>query len=231
MEMVRGREEIRRFTAETIATTRGELQQLVLVEPRAWSSSGEDEIDQALLASLATGRRARAVYASEGVTVPHVARMLRRYVGAGERSRVAPTLPCRLLLVVGECALMPLESDGPTTSALVLRAPSLMAALGALFEACWDAGAPLAPVLGLDGPDAEDTDAALLSLLAAGHQDEAAARVLGVSLRTVRRRVAAVMDQLGATTRFQAGLLAAQEGLVRPLSGVGRVPRRSGPHP
>ena len=37
---------------------------------------------------------------------------------------------------------------------------------------------------------------------------------LGVSLRTVRRRVADLMDELGAATRFQAGMEAARRGLV-----------------
>lgn len=40
------------------------------------------------------------------------------------------------------------------------------------------------------------------------HTDEAASRRLGVSLRTYRRRVAALMAALGARSRFQAGLRA-----------------------
>jgi hypothetical protein len=41
--------------------------------------------------------------------------------------------------------------------------------------------------------------------LTSGLKDEAAARYLGLSLRTVRRRIAALMDRTGANTRFQAG--------------------------
>lgn len=47
-----------------------------------------------------------------------------------------------------------------------------------------------------------------------GSKDEALARQLGVSLRTVRRRVADLMDEFGATTRFQAGMEAVRRGLV-----------------
>jgi DNA-binding CsgD family transcriptional regulator len=53
---------------------------------------------------------------------------------------------------------------------------------------------------------------ALLRLLAAGLTDEAAARRLGISVRTARRQVAVLMDKLGASSRFQAGYRAAQRG-------------------
>ena len=43
------------------------------------------------------------------------------------------------------------------------------------------------------------------TMLASGLKDEAIARYLGVSLRTVRRRVATLMEDLGAHTRFQLG--------------------------
>lgn len=49
-------------------------------------------------------------------------------------------------------------------------------------------------------------------MLAAGLTDEAAAKRLGVSLRTVRRIMAGLMDRLQASSRFEAGLKAAQKG-------------------
>ncbi|MBX6389074.1 MAG: LuxR family transcriptional regulator [Frankia sp.] len=52
----------------------------------------------------------------------------------------------------------------------------------------------------------------LLRLLAEGVKDEAAARTLGLSVRTVRRMVAELMRQLDARSRFQAGILATQRG-------------------
>jgi DNA-binding NarL/FixJ family response regulator len=54
----------------------------------------------------------------------------------------------------------------------------------------------------------------ILEGLMLGSKDEAMARQLGVSLRTVRRRVADLMTELGATTRFQAGMEAVRRGLV-----------------
>ncbi len=50
----------------------------------------------------------------------------------------------------------------------------------------------------------------VLRQLSLGTKDEAAARELGMALRTYRRMVARLMDVLDADSRFQAGVLAAQ---------------------
>ena len=67
----------------------------------------------------------------------------------------------------------------------------------------------------LDGPADEALSAAellLLTLLGDGLKDEAVARALGVSVRTVRRMVAELMHRLDARSRFQAALLAQRRG-------------------
>ena len=46
----------------------------------------------------------------------------------------------------------------------------------------------------------------VMSQLALGHTDEVAATRLGMSRRTLRRRVHEAMEKLGARSRFQAGL-------------------------
>jgi DNA-binding NarL/FixJ family response regulator len=60
----------------------------------------------------------------------------------------------------------------------------------------------------------EDEDVRLVRLLGLGLKDESIARHLGCSLRTVRRRVAQLMDGYGVQTRFQLGVAAAQDDLV-----------------
>lgn len=45
-------------------------------------------------------------------------------------------------------------------------------------------------------------------------KDEAIARHLGVSLRTLRRRVSDLQERLGAASRIQLGVRAAQRGWV-----------------
>lgn len=55
---------------------------------------------------------------------------------------------------------------------------------------------------------------ALIQLLCEGHTDEAAARRMNLSVRTVRRMTQQLMEQLGARSRFEAGVLAARMGLI-----------------
>ncbi|MFD5485064.1 response regulator transcription factor [Streptomyces virginiae] len=51
-----------------------------------------------------------------------------------------------------------------------------------------------------------------MRLLAGGLTDDAAGQRLGISSRTVSRHMASIMERLGATSRFEAGLKAAQRG-------------------
>lgn len=78
----------------------------------------------------------------------------------------------------------------------------------ALFVTAWETSADLTAYRSAPFPRLGDTDRTVLRALAAGHTDEAASRRLGVSLRTYRRRVAALMTALDAWSRFQAGLRA-----------------------
>ncbi|MFE7097055.1 hypothetical protein [Streptomyces erythrochromogenes] len=58
-------------------------------------------------------------------------------------------------------------------------------------------------------------DRQVLRQLALGTKDETAAREMGLALRTYRRMVARLMDSLDARSRFQAGYLAGQHGLLQ----------------
>ena len=53
-----------------------------------------------------------------------------------------------------------------------------------------------------------------------GLKDEAIARLLGISLRTVRRRVASLMDDHQVSTRFQLALRLAERRDGGPASPV-----------
>lgn len=54
-------------------------------------------------------------------------------------------------------------------------------------------------------PSKEDLD--VVRLMAAGFQDGEIAKKLGLSVRTVRRRIADLMTYLDARSRFQMGFL------------------------
>ncbi|MGO4430835.1 response regulator transcription factor, partial [Streptomyces sp. MCAF7] len=71
----------------------------------------------------------------------------------------------------------------------------------------------------------------ILEWLRLGVTDEVAARELSVSVRTYRRYVAEIMALLGASSRFQAGVRAAELGLlpVAPPGNAQRDPPRDPP--
>jgi hypothetical protein len=97
------------------------------------------------------------------------------------------------------------KSDGPR---LVLRQSAMIGALTLFFDNLWERAVPV--------PGIEVGGAAhrrlLLDQLVAGAKDEQIARTLGWSLRTVRRRVAELLGDLGASSRFQAGAEAVRQG-------------------
>ncbi|MFC7486058.1 LuxR C-terminal-related transcriptional regulator [Knoellia sp. CPCC 206453] len=59
-----------------------------------------------------------------------------------------------------------------------------------------------------------DRDGQIIAMLAAGASDLTIARQLSISQRTVERRVRTIMEELGATTRFQAGAIAVRRGFL-----------------
>ena len=97
---------------------------------------------------------------------------------------------------------------------IVLERTAGDCALETLFVGAW---AHAAPIGGRSRPREGapvDLARAVLTQLCAGNTDSHAARRLGISLRTYRRRVASIMRELGAESRFQAGALAVEAGLL-----------------
>jgi DNA-binding CsgD family transcriptional regulator len=97
----------------------------------------------------------------------------------------------------------------------VITSPGVIDAVRSLFEGTWQAAVPLPDYLGQDLPRLDPDGQRILTMLAAGLTDQAAARQLGISVRTYRRRVAELMKLLAAESRFQAGVRAGELGLTR----------------
>lgn len=166
---------------------------------------GEDDL-------LGRGVRLRGIYAPEAFEIPGALALVRAAVAAGEEARVCDDVPLKLAIADRSAAILPFtgDRDAMVDSALVVYASTLLDALIRLFDLLWEVSTPL---FASDMDDATD-DEPLLTLLAAGLKDEAIARQLGVSVRTVHRRTSDLMERLGARTRFQAGLAAARRGLL-----------------
>ncbi|MFL6138424.1 MAG: hypothetical protein ACJ74O_11555 [Frankiaceae bacterium] len=209
LEIVTGWEEVNRLVADLVAPpvteVLGMLNPPMGPQPFPGVPSGSAELSRRQLPSrtlCAAELLDREVPGWEAVEVA-------RTVSA---VRVANRLPMKMMLVPGRAALLPMDWERQRPDeVLVVRSPTLLAALLTIFDLIWERAGPIDRVATGAAHGADD---ALLQLLAEGLQDEAVAEKLGVSVRTVRRRVADLLEDLGARTRFQAGVQAARKGLL-----------------
>ncbi len=144
---------------------------------------------------------------------PGKAEMLRKEVEDGEKTRILANLPMKLVIADRRTALIPLTLEQARDIALVLRPSLLLDALCALFEILWDRATPFGTAVVSLRPSEKirrsiDADR-LAALLAAGMNDKSIAQELGISARTLERRMLELFKHLGARTRFQAGWQAA----------------------
>ncbi|WP_427919478.1 response regulator transcription factor [Streptomyces sp. cg40] len=160
---------------------------------------------------LKRGIVSRGIYAASGLEDPDVLSRTWKMVELGEQARVLPSVPLKLLVVDGRRAMLPLTSSAAGGyCAVVVWHSAVTEALQKLFELAWQQATPLGRPAG--NAELSEEEQALTRLLAAGLKDEAVARHLGISLRTLRRRVSDLQERLGAASRFQLGMRAAQRG-------------------
>ena len=161
--------------------------------------------------ALTRGVRYRAIYERELLEKPGELDSIIEAMRLGEQSRTLPTLPVRLAIADRAMAICPLVPDaarglGEPTAA-VIRSSELLDALIALFESYWERATPLVA----DG-SAEEPDKLLLSLVVAGMPDKSIATHLGVSKRTVQRRLDRLMAIAGVDSRAGLAFQAAKRG-------------------
>lgn len=157
-------------------------------------------------AAMSRGVEFRVIYETPALGDDRARQILRDCLVAGEISRVLPRLPMKLILADEQIAMIALATASGGGEALLIRPSLLLEALIELFDQFWEMALPA-------GHSEADGDVKmLLNLLAAGLTDESLARELGISVRTVQRRITHLHQQLGATTRFQLGIQASRRG-------------------
>ena len=134
----------------------------------------------------------------------------------GGEVRTTPTLPLRMVMFDREVALLPADPEDTRGGAVQLTGPGVIVALHSLFQQVWEVATPVGDECRHADTEITGEERELLRLLAQGVTDEVAARLLGVSLRTVRRMMSSVMERLGARSRFEAGLRASERNLFSP---------------
>jgi DNA-binding CsgD family transcriptional regulator len=166
------------------------------------------------LATLARGVTQRVVYSRASLEYPgHLTDAIEPCIKAGEQARVLPSVPVKLVIIDEAYALVSLsikEADVHNTM-LVVQPCGLLSALVALFEQSWQSALPFHGRTTRPG-GLPPADRRLLWLLAGGASDDVIARELGISRRTLFRRLQILMAQLGAANRFQMALQAQRSG-------------------
>ena len=158
----------------------------------------------------------RVVYTIDALADPAALAAAGEHVRNGEMARLAPSVPTKLAIADRTLALLPLVlTDAAQDAAVLVHPCALLDALVALFEGVWSTASPL----GLSGAgevtargEISDEDRKLLSLLVAGMTDETAGARLGMSRRTIVRRVQHLMETAGAQSRLQLGWRARERG-------------------
>jgi sugar-specific transcriptional regulator TrmB len=163
--------------------------------------------------AMARGVVLRNIIDASVLDSPGKAEALRKEVADGENIRVLANLPMKLVIADRRTALIPLTLEQARDIALVLRPSLLLDALCELFEILWERGTPFGTAavsvrLAEKNRRSIDVDR-LVSLLAAGMNDKSISQELGISARTLERRILELATHLGARTRFQAGWQAA----------------------
>jgi DNA-binding CsgD family transcriptional regulator len=160
---------------------------------------------------LRSGIRYRAIYGTAVFEHEDTMQVLPELQAAGELSRVLAQVPLKMAVADDDTALIGLTKRAPSESHLLIRSSGLLDGLVATFEMLWALAIPM-PALPFDGDFSalRSPDRDVLLLLAGGATDDKISRHLRISPRTTQRRVRALMDALGAQTRFQAGVQAAR---------------------
>jgi DNA-binding NarL/FixJ family response regulator len=155
----------------------------------------------------------RKLYRPGMLLDPVMARNLRLIAEYGAQVKITPDEINETMLIDRRVVIMAGDLTHGERSFSVVWAAEVVQAVASLFDAAWRAATDLADY---DRELAELRVLAprILTLLGSGCKDETAARTLSLSVRTYRRRVAELMDALGASSRFQAGVRARELGLV-----------------
>lgn len=162
--------------------------------------------------ALERGASLRCVY-HPGFDADRLAE-LALFADRGEQSRTAQ-VPMKLILVDSEVALIPSMRSyeaGQELRASIVRHPQLVEALVWLFESVWDQSVPIVTSK-ITEPDPRRQ--MLIALLMTGSTDSAIATQLGINVRSVRRWISELMDELGVTTRLQLGAALVRSELLR----------------
>lgn len=232
VEMITSREAEQQIFEQLHRTAQNEVVTLTRPPLRISRLDVDTEVDHWMQREArARGVRYRSIVDSSFLSMDGAIERVQADINAGEEIRIFPFLPLKMVLTDQRIAFVPLNLQQAQRPSLLIRSSTLLNALYAMFNMLWERATPISfsssgeridtqPKARLS-PDEEK----LVSLMAAGLNDKLLAHELGISPRTLNRRISGVLRTMDARTRFQAGWQAAlrlsSEGREQPAGSPG----------
>ena len=176
--------------------------------------------------AVAAGVAVRALHQSSALHLPRQLDYLHALDAAGVEVRLRSSVPFRVVIADEGFAACTMVGGDRGAERFVVRGAPGTGLLLRVYDATWQDAASLDGLDGLDGGTAavargrvptvvlDRQQRLILRILADGGTDRAVAQSLGVTTRTVTRRIAQLYEVLGVESRFQAGVVAERLGLV-----------------
>jgi DNA-binding CsgD family transcriptional regulator len=189
--------------------------EVVAIQPGGSHSDQSLRLDKSLRLTLSRDLRLLRRGVRVRILCQHTARYdqntrayLERVVAGGSQVRTRDRLPCTLIAFDRQVVFLPVT--GNAVGAVMVGDPSTVDFASAIFDGMWEEAQEYLSSKRQDREISAKLQRAIIDLLLQGMKDEVIARRLGISVRTCRRHISAIMDQFGATSRFQAGALIQQ---------------------
>lgn len=183
------------------------------IDLNTWAMRQPRSLLDSLRSGVRTGLTVRKLYNPGALHDRRAVAHLELVASTGGQVRISTsTLAHETIIIDRRIAIIAGSPLAGRRDYTVVRAPEVVQGVYSLFSATWEAATELAEFR--KRPTLPETSTQILRLLGSGQTDEAAARQLGLSIRTYRRRVAELMELLGADSRFQAGTRARALGLL-----------------
>ena len=207
-EVIRGAEGLRERTRDMVTSARSEA--LNMLKPPLIAMQPADHVEPDATV------RGRVVYDRDLIKDAGVLDAIRQRPGRHYEVRVHTLVPVKMLAIDRSMALLPVQQHDETPVGVLITESAVLDSFLALFDYVWDTATVLLAVTP-DDPDVPGRsplsveERYLLSLLLAGLTDQAIAGHFRVSVRTIERRVRALMDAAHVRTRTQLAWEAARQ--------------------
>jgi DNA-binding CsgD family transcriptional regulator/DNA-binding MarR family transcriptional regulator len=208
-EIIRGVDAVRERTGALLASARTET--LNMVKPPVIAIHVTEP------GAPGDAVRGRIVLDRDLIRNPGTLEAIRQTPGTDYEIRVHTLVPVKMLAVDRKTAMLPLGEQGGSPATVLLAESALLDSVLSLFSYVWETAVTLHHA-GLEDREEKrpgrspltPENRRLLSLLLAGMTDQAIAGHYRVSVRTIERRIRAMMDAAQVRTRTQLAWEAAR---------------------